>query len=77
VTVSPGSNGGPSNVVALVRANAVVAISGQEIPLYIAAWYMKGNLVEADVDFIGVAQEIDSAAQMKAVTAVAQRIAAG
>ena len=76
VKLTPGTNGGPSNVIAKADADLTVSAQGQTVQLVIDAWFIRGHQIGAEVDFFGFGQAIDSSIQSTALKAVADRVAA-
>jgi hypothetical protein len=76
VKLTPGTNGGPSNVVAKADADLTVSAEGQTVKLVIDAWFVRGKQVGAEVDFFGFGQAIADSIQATALKAVADRVAA-
>jgi hypothetical protein len=76
VSVAPGRNGGPSDVVAVIHASFVVHSSGAQVPFYIDSSMIASKQVEAEVDFFGFQTPIASSIQRTATDAVANRVAA-
>jgi len=75
VTVTPGSNGGPSNVVAMARVTVTVTVSGQQATVYVDIAFIAGRQVEAEIDFENAGAPVDSALQRQLVQTVATRVA--
>ncbi len=72
-TIKPGSNGGPSNVVATVTADVPVTVSGQTLTVHATTVAIRGNKIEASLEFTGVGKPIDQSTITKAIAAVAKR----
>jgi hypothetical protein len=77
ITVTPGSGGLGSNVIATASGAIVITVSGQQVSAYVNVAFIAGKLVEAEVDAESVGAPIDQTVMSKAVTAVAKRVAAG
>jgi hypothetical protein len=75
LTITPGTGGGPSNVVAVGHAVVAVLTSGQTVRIYEDFFLIAGKRIEAEVDFTGIGHHIDAALQKQAVSAVADRAA--
>lgn len=73
LTVTPGNNGGPSNVVATMSIVVPVTVQGQTITIYDTSYSIRGDKIEASIDFTGIGKPIDQATIGKAVAAVAKR----
>lgn len=76
VKLTPGTNGGPSNVVAKADVDVTVSAEGQTVKLVIDAWFIRGKQIGAEVDFFGFGQAIADSIQATALKAVADRVAA-
>jgi hypothetical protein len=50
IKVTPGSAGGPANVIATGTGTVQVQVNGQQIPLYLTVAFITGPLIEAEVD---------------------------
>ena len=74
VHVVKGYPGAPSNVAASATAQLALSIAGQTEPIYLSAAFIKGTLLGATVEFLGVGSPIDASVQTKAVTDVANRV---
>ena len=74
-TVTPGSNGGPKNLVAIGHGTVTITVSGQTVTVYVEVAFITGNRIEGEVDFTGVGARIDTTLEETLVTKVAQRIA--
>jgi hypothetical protein len=75
VTITPGSAGGPGNLVAVGHGVVTVRASGQTVTIYEDLDFIAGKRIEAEIDFTGVNHHIDPALQKKVVAAVARRAA--
>jgi hypothetical protein len=74
VTITPGSNGGPSNVVATVTASVSVTAQGQTVALDTTSVAIRGKTTEASIDFDGVGGAVPASVQKAAVAKVADRL---
>lgn len=75
-TVTPGSSGGPGNVVATaVGSVPVSAPNGRHGTVYLGAVFITGRMTEAEILFMSV-RPIPDSLRSAAVAAVAQRVAA-
>jgi hypothetical protein len=54
IKITPGSAGGPANVVATGTVAIKVEANGQEIPLYMTIAFITGPLIEAEVDAVNL-----------------------
>ena len=75
-TVHPGTNGGPSNVIAKINGSVTVTTSGQRVPVYVDSVYITGRQIEAEIDFEGIGQPVDAALQTKLIKTLAERVGA-
>jgi hypothetical protein len=73
--VSPGSHGGPSNVVGIGTGKLTLSADGASISAYLDIAFITGPRVEAEVDFTGLGAPIDKSLQRRLVAAVASRAA--
>jgi hypothetical protein len=73
--ITPGSGGGPANVVATGTGKIRVEASGQRVTVYINVAFITGRLVEAEVDSEGIGAPIPAASQASLVAKVAARAA--
>lgn len=76
ISVEPGSNGGPSNVVATGNGSIPVTVDGQQITFYFGVAFMTGRMTEAEVDFFGVGAPVPADLQSSLVDAVGTRVGA-
>jgi hypothetical protein len=76
IKITPGSNGGPSNVVGLGVGTVNVTVSGQTATVYLNVAFITGPLIEAEVDFENVGAPVPAATQSALIAAVANRAAA-
>lgn len=76
LTLSPGSNGGPDDIVA--TASGQISVSGPKgsATVYVDIWFIAANTIEGEVVFIGDGAQVPADIQHTAATAVAQRISA-
>lgn len=80
IKIISGSNGGPSNVIATGTANLTITVKGDTITSRSTAVYIRGDRIEAEIDFadVGAAsteKPVDQATITRAVAAVAKRAA--
>lgn len=76
-TLTPGSGGGPSNVVAIGEGSIPVSGSGgRHGTVYLEAVFVTGRMTEAEIAFISPGSPVPDDLRSAAVTAVAQRLAA-
>jgi hypothetical protein len=75
--VTPGSNGGPSNLAGLGRGTITVTASGQTLQVFVTTAFITGPRLQAEVDIISLGAAIPAVVQQKAIKAVADRAAKG
>ena len=75
ITITPGSGGGPPNIVGLGTGSVTATVSGQPLTIYLAVAFITGHLLEAEVDVESVGQAIPVSLFSSVVTAVAARAA--
>ncbi len=75
--VTPGSNGGPSNLAGLGQGTVTVTAGGQTLQVFITTAFITGPRLEGEVDVLSIGTRIPVADQQKAIEAVAQRAAKG
>lgn len=75
-TVTPGSSGGPANVVATASGSVKIAVSGRQTVLNVLVAYIAGPLLKAEVDVQNVDKAVPQDVFTTAVTTVAKRVAA-
>jgi hypothetical protein len=76
LNITPGSGGGPSDVVATAQVTVTATVSGQQATVYITATFIAHDRVGAEVDGENVGSPVDASVLQKAVAAVAQRVSA-
>jgi hypothetical protein len=74
-TVKPGSNGGPSNLVAMGHGTLRITVHGDTVTAYIDVAFISGPAIEAQVDFENVNLPVESDVQTAVIAAVAHRAA--
>ncbi len=77
ITITPGANGGPSNVVGTGTGQVNVTVQGQTATVYLNVAFITGPLIEAEVDFENIGSPVPADLQAAAIKAVATRAAAG
>ncbi|HEY7263147.1 MAG TPA: hypothetical protein VH589_16875 [Trebonia sp.] len=77
INITPGSGGGPSNVVATGTGTIKVKVSGQEVSVYLTVAFITGPLIEAEVDAQNVGSPVPSSVVNPLVSTVATRAAQG
>jgi hypothetical protein len=79
VTITPGSAGGPANVVATGTCTGVIKVSanGQRVPFFISFAYIRGPLIEAEVDTSNIGAPVPASVTNSLVAMVASRASEG
>jgi hypothetical protein len=77
LNVTPGSGGGPANVVATCTVTIKVSMNGQEAAGYMSIAFMTGPLIEAEVEAFNLGTPIPASAVKALVAHVATRAAEG
>ena len=77
IKVTPGSAGGPANVVATGTGTVQVQVNGQQIPVYLTVAFITGPLIEAEVDAENVGTPVPVSVVNRLVATVATRAAKG
>ena len=75
VKITPGSAGGPANVVATGTGAIMVRMSGQKVPLYASIAFISGPSVEAGVEVVNIGTPPAASEVKSLVAAVAARAA--
>lgn len=75
--VTPGSDGGPSNVIATGQGTIKVSASGQQFAVYLSVAFITGPLIEAETDTENLGAPVPSSIVKSLVAAVATRAAKG
>jgi hypothetical protein len=73
IKVTPGSAGGPANVVATATGTIRVEANGQEIPFYMTAAFITGPLIEANVNTVNIGTPVTASVVEPLVATVATR----
>lgn len=76
VVVTPGSAGGPSNVVATASGKVEVTVTGQVIDLYLNVAFITGPLIEAEIDFTNVGTPVPASIRTALIDKIAARAGA-
>lgn len=74
--ITPGSAGGPANVIANATGNVKVGEQGQ-VTFYISAAYITGPLIQADVSAVSAGPPVPVSVMRLLAAAVASRAAKG
>ena len=77
ITITPGSGGGPANVVATGSGTIQVSANAQVVPVYVNVAFITGPLIEAEVDAENVGTPVPPAVVSALVAKVAARAAQG
>lgn len=77
IKITPGSAGGPANVIATGKGTVTVNVSGQQGTIYLTVAFITGPLIEAEVDTENVGSPVPESLVQSLVTAVANRAAKG
>jgi len=77
ITITPGSAGGPANVVATGSGSIKVRVNGQQVPVYLTVAFITGPLIEAEVDTENVGAPVSESVVNPLVATVATRAVKG
>lgn len=77
IKVTPGSAGGPANVIATGTGTIQVQVSGQQIPVDLTVAFITGPLIQAEVDASNVGTPVPASVMNRLVATVATRAAKG
>ena len=77
VKITPGSAGGPANVVATGTGTIKVQVNGQQIPVYLTVAFITGPLIQAEVDTENVGTSLPASVVNPLVATVAARAVKG
>ena len=75
IKITPGSAGGPVNVVATGTGTIKVSLGGQRVPVYLTVAFITGPLTQAEVDTENVGSPVPAHVVNQLVAAVAARAA--
>src|SRR5215468_1853277 len=75
IKITPGSAGGPVNVVATGTGTIKVGLGGQRVPVYLTVAFITGPLTQAEVDTENVGSPVPAHVVNQLVAAVAARAA--
>jgi hypothetical protein len=75
IKITPGSAGGPANVVATGTGTINVSLGGQHVPVYLTVAFITGPLIQAEVDTENVGSPVPAHVVNQMVAAVAARAA--
>lgn len=76
VTLTPGNNGGPSNVVALLQATVSITVQGQKATVNVVEGFIQGRQLLASVSVQSINADVDVNVFKQVGAAVANRAAA-
>lgn len=74
VKITPGSGGGPADVVGNGVATVKVAANGKSVTVYVNVAFIAGKLTEVEVDFENVGAPVPAATRAAVIKAVAGRV---
>ena len=77
IKITPGSAGGPANVVATGTGTIKVRVNGQQVPMYLTLAFIKGPLIEAEVDTVNVGTPVPASVVNPLIATVATRAVKG
>jgi hypothetical protein len=77
IKITPGSAGGPANVVATGTGTIKVRVNGQQVPVYLTVAFITGPLIEAGVDAENVGTPVPASVVNRLVATVATRAVKG
>lgn len=75
IKVTPGSTGGPANVVAAGTGTVKLSANGQQVALYVSVAFITGPLIEAEVDTDTIGTRIPASVVQTLVATMATRAA--
>jgi len=75
--ITPGSAGGPANVIATGAGTIKVSVNGQHVAIYATVAFITGPLIEAEVDTENVGKPLSASLVQSLVATVATRAAKG
>lgn len=76
IDVTPGSAGGPKNVVATASGKIEVTASGQVLDFYLNIAFITGPSIEAEVDFFNIGSPVPATLRSSLIAKVAARAVA-
>jgi hypothetical protein len=77
VKVTPGTNGGPTNVVATVNSTVTLSASGHTLTLNVQSVYLIAPRIEAHIDFFTEGTAIPTLVKQAVINKVSVRVANG
>lgn len=75
ITITPGSNGGPFNVVSTGEGVISVDSNGRKVTIYLNIAFVSGPQIEGEIDFTSVGSPVPAETQKALVAIFAQRAA--
>jgi hypothetical protein len=76
-TVTPGSAGGPANIIATGAGTGTVTVSDQKVTFFVSVAFITGPLMEATVNNFSIGEPFPAAVEKSLFAAVATRAAKG
>jgi hypothetical protein len=73
IKITPGSAGGPANIVATGSGTIKVNVNGQQVPVYLNVAFITGPLIEAELDAENIGAPVPPALFRSLVAAMAAR----
>jgi hypothetical protein len=77
IKITPGSAGGPANIVGTGAGTIKVRVNGQQVPIYLTVAFIVGPLIQAEVDTENVGTPVPASVVNPLVATVATRAAKG
>jgi hypothetical protein len=77
IKITPGSAGGPANVVATGTGTIKVRVNGRLVPVYLSVAFITGPLIEAEIDAENVGGPVPASVVNRLAATVATRAAKG
>jgi hypothetical protein len=77
IKITPGSAGGPANVVATGSGTVKVQVNGQQVPVYLTVAFITGPLIEAEIDAENVGTPVPASVVNPLIATVATRAVKG
>jgi hypothetical protein len=71
--LTPGSNGGPSNLAGTVSGVIKFTANGQKAAVYVGVAFVTGPQLDGTLSFVAVNKPLDNTTATGVLTAVAQR----
>jgi hypothetical protein len=77
IKITPGSAGGPANVVATGTGIIKIQVNGQQVPVYLTVAFITGPLIESEVDAENAGTPVPASVVNSLVATVATRAVKG